>query len=311
MKNQETNTSVRYDHFGGIDVLYLAELPLPIPEPEQVVVRIKAAGINPGEAAIREGLLQKMFPSTFPSGQGSDFAGIVKSVGSGSKFNIGDEVIGFSTNRNSQAAFIAVDESQLTPRPAGVSWEQAGGLYVAGTTAYAGIRALSLQPGDVLVVSAAAGGVGSLAVQLAKNLGAEVYGFASQPNHEWLKQHGVIPVAYGDDNERELLAALKGKQVNAFFDASGKGYVELAVKMGVPKDKINTVIDFEAAGKYGVKTVGSADATSAEVLAELAQMIVDGKLEFPIAGTYPLSQVKQAFEELERKHTHGKIILIP
>ncbi len=311
-ENKNSNLAVRYNHFGGTDVLYLTELPKPTAGPNQVLVKVKAAGTNPGEASIREGFLQKMFPSTFPSGQGSDFAGIVVAVGTGAtKFSTGDEVIGFSIERNSQAEYVVVDESQLILRPEKVTWEQGGSLFVAGTTAYAAVHALLLQPGDVLVVSAAAGGVGSLAVQLAKNIGAEVFGFASESNHEWLTKHGIIPVAYGEDNQKALIAALNGKQVNAFFDASGKGYVELAINMGVPKDRINTIIDFEAAGKYGVKTAGSAQATSTDVLDELAGMIADGKLEMIVAKTYPLAQVKQAYEELEQKHTHGKIVLIP
>ncbi len=293
-------------------MLYIAELPKPEPGLKQVIVKVKAAGINPGEASIREGRLQKMYPSTFPSGEGSDFAGIVESAGNEAQdFKPGDEVIGFSHERSSHAEYVVVDESQVTLKPANVTWEQAGGLFVAGTTAYAAIQALSLKPGDTVVVSAAAGGVGSLAVQLAKDKGAEVFGFAGPGNHEWLKKHGIIPVAYGDDNEKALKAALNGKQPDAFFDALGKGYVELAINMGIPKDRINTVIDFEAAAKYGVKTDGSAKAANAGVLKELAGMINNGKLEMIIAKTYPLAQVKQAFDELEKRHTNGKIVLIP
>ena len=306
------NHAVRYDGFGGIDVLYIAELPIPKPEAKQVLVKVKAAGINPGEASIRKGLLQQMFPSTFPSGQGSDFAGVVETIGSEvTQFNAGDEVIGFSHERSSQADYVLVDESQLTPRPANVTWEQAGGLFVAGTTAYAGIHALDLKPGEVVVISGAAGGVGSLAVQIAKNMGADVFGFAGEANHTWLKKHGIIPVAYGDDNEKALLEALNRKIPDAFFDAAGKGYVDLAVKLGIPNNRINTIIDFEAVGKYKVKSVGSAAAANAAALGELAEMISTGKIEFIIAKTYPLAQVKEAFKDLEQQHTHGKIVLIP
>src|SRR5476649_634862 len=131
-KDSTVNHAVRYDHFGHTDVLYIAELPKPSPKAGQVLVRIKAAGINPGEASIREGLLAKQFPSTFPSGQGTDFAGIVEGVGDDvTNFKVGDEVIGFSNNRNSQAEYVVVKADQLVSKLAKVTWEQAGGLFVA------------------------------------------------------------------------------------------------------------------------------------------------------------------------------------
>jgi NADPH:quinone reductase-like Zn-dependent oxidoreductase len=310
-KDSAVNHAVRYDHFGHTDVLYIAELPKPSPKAGQVLVKIKAAGINPGEASIREGLLNKQFPSTFPSGQGADFAGVVESAGDGvSDFSAGDEVIGFSNDRNSHAEYIAVNANQLVSRPPNVSWEEAGGLFIAGTTAYAAVRAVNLKAGETLIVSSAAGGVGSLVVQMAKKHGVTIIGIASEPNHQWLKDHGVIPVAYGDNNEEAIKTALNGRKADAFIDTSGKGYVELAIKMGIPADRIDTIIDFGAAQKYKVKTDGSAAAATAEVLKELAAMVNDGDLEIPVAKTYPLNQVKEAYQELEKRHTKGKIVLI-
>ncbi len=310
--NASGNQSVRYDQFGSTDVYYLADLPVSSPGAGEVVVRVKAAGINPGETKIRTGALQAMFPSTFPSGQGSDFAGIVEAVGQDvEKLKAGDEVIGFSDNRNSQAQYVTVDQSHLTPKPAGVSWAQGGGLFVAGSTAYAGVKALNLQPGDLLIVAGAAGGVGSLAVQLAKIWGMDVIGLASPPNHDWLRKHGVTPVDYRPDAEKAVRTALAGRQPAALFDCSGHGYVELAISLGLPPDHINTIADFAAVAKYKVKSAGSASASSADVLAELAGLIDTGKLEFPVANTYPLSDVKAAYDELDAGHTHGKIVLIP
>ena len=308
---ENINHVVRYDKFGSIDVLYIAEIPKPTPKAGEVLVKIKTIGINPGEASIREGKLEKIFPSTFPSGQGSDFAGIVEAVGNNvHKFKPGDEVIGFSNNRNSQAEYVSVSSDQLVPRPAKVSWEEAGGLFVAGTTAYAAIQAVALKAGDHLVVSGAAGGVGSIVVQIAKTLGVNVIGLASKTNHQWLKDHGITPVSYGDNDEANIKAALNGHKADAFIDTSGHGYVELAIKLGIPADRIDTIIDFEAAAKYKVKTAGNAAAANAQVLNELAQMISKGEVEIPIAKTYPLNKVKEAYQELERRHTHGKIILV-
>ena len=308
----EINRAVRYDHFGHSDVLNIVELPKPEPGPGEVLVKVKTAGINPGEASIREGRLAKQFPSTFPSGEGTDFAGIVEKVSDNvSQFKSGDEVIGFSDKRNSHAEYVVVPTGQLVKRPANVSWEVAGGLFVVGTTAYASVNAVALKPGETVIVSAAAGGVGSIAVQLAKKQGATVIGLAGERNHQWLKDHGITPVSYNGNVAENLKTALNGQKAAAFIDTAGKGYVEMAINIGIPAERINTIIDFEAAEKYKVKTDGSAAASNAGVLAELAGLINNGELEIPIAKTYPLSQVREAYDELEQQHTHGKIILVP
>ena len=303
--------AVKFDHYGGLEVLEVVDVPRPTPGPGQVLVKVKAAGINPGEISIRKGVFAERWPAKFPSGQGSDFAGVVEQTGPGvAKFAAGDEVIGFTHERASQAEFVVVDAGNLVPRPANVSWEQAGGLFVAGTTAFAAVRAVDLKAGDTVVVSGAAGGVGSIAVQLARNAGAKVIGLAGKRNDQWLTAHGVIPVAYGDGVEDRIRAASGGK-VDAFVDTFGGGYVELALKLGVAPDRIDTIIDFAAAEKYGVKADGSQAAANAEVLGQLAGLIAAGKLEIPIAKVYPLSKVREAYQELEQRHTRGKIVLEP
>ncbi len=303
--------AVRFDKYGGLEVLQVVEVDRPTPGPGKVLVRVKAAGINPGEASIRKGVFAERWPATFPSGQGSDLAGIVEEIGQGvANVAVGDEVIGFTNDRASQAEFVLVDSGHLVPRPSNVSWEQAGALFVAGTTAYAAVRSVALSAGDTVVVSGAAGGVGSIAVQLARNAGAKVIGLAGDANHKWLTDHGVIPVTYGDGVEDRIRAASGGK-VDAFIDTFGGGYVELAVKLGVAPNRIDTIIDFAAAAQYGVKTEGSYEAATADVLAQLAGLLAAGRLEIPIAKVYPLADVRDAYRELEQRHTQGKIVLEP
>jgi len=303
--------AVRYDGYGGIDVLYVADVERPVPGPGQVLVEVKAVAINPGEAYVREGRYHDRWPATFPSGQGSDLAGVVAGVGAGVEgFAVGDEVIGYTDNRSSQAEYALVGSGDLTHKPAGVSWEAAGSLYVAGSTAWAAVRAVSLQPGDTLVVSGAAGGVGSIAVQLAVHAGARVIGLASGAHHDWLRGHGVIPVSYGPGVADRIREA-SGGRVDAFIDTFGDGYVDLALELGVPKERIDTIIDFAAAAKYGVKTDGNAVGGSAATLAELAGLIDKGVLEIPIAKVYPLAEVQEAYRDLEQRHTRGKIVLRP
>jgi NADPH:quinone reductase-like Zn-dependent oxidoreductase len=302
--------AVRFNQYGGTEVLDVVDVPQPVPGPGQVLVRVRAAGINPGEAKIRDGLLHSQFPATFPSGEGSDFAGIVAEAGPGvTGFAAGDEVIGWSDNRASHAEFVVAEAADLARKPAGVSFEVAGALPVVGFTAYAAVRAVNVSSGDTLVVSGAAGGVGSVAAQLGRIAGATVIGLAGPDNHDWLAGHGVIPVSYGDgaaDRIRQV-----AEKIDAFVDTHGDGYVKLALDLGVAPDRIDTIADFEAVGKYGVKAEGNAAGASARVLADLAALVADGKLEIPIAATYPLSDVRDAYDRLAAGHIRGKIVLIP
>jgi len=303
--------AVRFDEYGDIDVLKVVDVPRPVPGPGQVLVKVVAAGINPGEASIRKGLLDTVWPATFPSGEGSDLAGIVEEVGLNvTRFVVGDEVLGFVETRSSHADLAVADADNLVARPGGVPWDVAGSLFVVGTTAYAAVRAVGLVPGDKVVVSGAAGGVGSLAVQLAAHAGATVIGLASEEHHRWLAGHGVIPVVYGDGVAERIREASDGR-IDALIDTFGGGYVEMAIGLGVPPERIDTIIDRAAAQEYGAKTDGSAAAANAGVLAELAELIAEGRLGIPIAKTYPLTEVREAYRDLEQRHTLGKIVLKP
>jgi len=303
--------AVRFDGYGGREVLYVADIEMPSPGPGEVVVEVRAAGINPGEAGIRSGAMHEIFPATFPSGEGSDLAGVVTAVGPDvTEFSVGDEVLGFSFRRSSHATHTTVPVDQLIRRPSEMSWEVAGSLYVVGATAYAAVRAVAPQPGETVAVSAAAGGVGSLAVQLLTLRKARVLGIAGPGNADWLGAHNVIPIAYGDglaDRLRE--AAPDG--IDAFIDLFGPDYVQLAVDLGVSPERIDTIISFQKAGEVGAKTEGSTEASTTEVLAEIADLIVSGAIDFEIAATYPLDRVADAFEQLEKRHTRGKIVLLP
>jgi NADPH:quinone reductase-like Zn-dependent oxidoreductase len=303
--------AIRFDRYGDVDVLYVAEVQRPVPGPGQVLVAVKAAAVNPGEASVRQGVYAQRWPATFPSGQGSDLAGVVAETGPDvTGYAVGDEVIGYTDDRASQAEYVLVAQEHLTARPGAVPWEVAASLYVAGSTAWAAVRAVDLHEGDTVVVSGAAGGVGSITVQLARLAGARVIGLASEPNHEWLAGHGVLPVTYGEGVEERIREA-SGGRVDAFIDTFGGGYVDLALRLGIPVGRIDTIIDFEAAEKYGVKTDGNAVGASAETLAELAALVDKGALEIPIARVYPLAEVRDAYRELERRHTRGKIVLRP
>jgi len=303
--------AVRFDRYGGVDVLEVREAGDPVAGPGQVLVAVKAAGINPGEIAIREGYLHERWPATFPSGEGTDLAGVVGSVGAGvSAFAAGDEVLGWTEERASHAELVVVAADQLTPKPASVPWEVAGSLFVAGLAAYASVQSVAPQVGETVVVSAAAGGVGSVAVQLARRTGARVIGLAGEHNHDWLRRHDILAVTYGE-GQADRIRDVAGGRIDAFIDTFGGGYVDLAIGLGVPAQRINTIADFEAVERLGVRGQGTHAIATAALLAELAGLVADGSLEIPIAATFPLERVRDAYRELEGRHSHGKIVLLP
>jgi NADPH:quinone reductase-like Zn-dependent oxidoreductase len=303
--------AVRFDHYGGPEILYLAEIEMPIAASDEVVVEVRAAAINRGEISIRAGLVDERLPATFPSGEGSDLAGVVTAVGDAvSEFAVGDEVLGFSWRRSSHATHVAVPVSQLIMKPPSLSFEVAGSLYVVGCTAYAAVTAVAPSAGETIAISAAAGGVGTVVVQLLARRGVTVLGIASEVNAQWLTEHGAVPVAYGDGLAERLRAAAPGG-IDGFVDLYGPEYLDLAIELGIAPWRIETIISFARAAELGTRAEGSASASTREVLGEIAGLVANGAIEIPIAATYPLERVADAYAELSARHTRGKIVLIP
>ena len=303
--------AVRFDEYGGVDVLEVREVEDPVAGRGEGLVAVKTAGINPGEIAIREGRLHERWPATFPSGEGTDLAGVVQALGADvSAFAVGEEVLGWTEQRASHAELVVVPSDQLIPKPASLSWEVAGSLFVAGLAAYASVDAVAPRAGETVVVSGAAGGVGSIAVQLARRTGASVIGLAGESNHDWLRRHGIVPVTYGE-GQAERIRDATGGSIDAFIDTFGGGYVDLAIELGVAPQRINTIIDYGAVERLGVHAQGTHAIATAPLLAQIADLAADGSLEIPIARTFPLDEVRDAYRELAERHTHGKIVLLP
>jgi NADPH:quinone reductase-like Zn-dependent oxidoreductase len=311
MSLPQTYRAVRFHQYGGPEVLQVDELPMPEPGAGEVLVQVRAAGINPGELAILGGEMKK---GDLPSGQGSDLAGVIVAVGPGeTSWEVGAEVLGWSWARSSQASHVVVPANQLIPKPAALTWEQAGSLYIVGATAYAAVRAVKVMvmPGETVAVSAAAGGVGNLVVQILRDRGVRVLGIASEGNREWLEDQGAIWVGYGEGLSGRLRTAAGADGIDAFIDLFGPQYLELAVELGIAPERIETIISFAAAARYGTKAEGSTLATSTEILADLAGRVAIGKLDLIVAATYPLEKAPEAYAELAQRHTRGKIVLIP
>jgi NADPH:quinone reductase-like Zn-dependent oxidoreductase len=301
--------AVRFDQYGAADVLKVVEVEDRTPGTGEVRVRVVTAGINPGEIGIREGAMHDRFPATFPSGEGSDFAGVIVEVGERvDGIHPGDPVIGFSDERSAHAESVTIAAERVIPKPHAVPWDAAGALYVAGTTARACLDAVRVRRGDTVVVAGGAGGVGVLATQLAVIAGAAVVATASKENHAYLTSIGAIPVEYGKglaDRIRKIVP----DGVDAFIDTHGDGNVEVAIALGVDRDRINTIADFTARKKYGVKADGMATVAPREAMIELARLIAAGELVVPIEARFPLDQVRAAYERLAKRHGLGKIVL--
>ena len=295
---------VRFSEFGGPEVLEVVETPTPEPDEGEVLVEVFAAGLNPVESAVRRGDHPKRWPVEFPATQGRDLAGIVVATGPGaSRFSRGDEVMGF-VDHGAQATHVVVPEANLMPRPPALSWEVAGSLYTAGTTAWTAVEGLGLGPGDTVVVTAAAGGVGCLAAQFARMRGATVVGSSVETRFDFLRQFGVIPTAYGPGLADRARALAPGP-FTAFLDFLGGQALE-ARALGVPASRVLTVLDWNAVDEHGVVPASAGDVVA---LGRVAALAAARRIRLPIADVFPLDAVGDAYRALDKREAPGKIVL--
>ncbi|MBH0010386.1 NADP-dependent oxidoreductase [Salinibacterium sp. SWN1162] len=299
---------VTYSQLGGPEVLTISEITAPHAGDGEVRVRVKFAGINPFDAKVFSGAATANPQNvTFPSGNGNDFAGVVDEIGDGVEgWTVGDEVLG-GKGFSGQADFVVVPAEKLVRKPAQLSWEQAGGLDIAGRTAWASVDAVALTAADTVLVSAAAGGVGVIAAQLAKLKGATVIGSASASNHDFLRSLGIHPVTYGEGMVERILE-ISPEGLTAALDNNGRETVDAALALGAPADRINTIADYAAVSEYGTSGVGAAGATPQD-LASLAALIAAGTVQVPIDEVFPIEQVSAAYTKLLHGHSRGKIVL--
>lgn len=296
---------VEYTQLGGPEVLTVVDVPEPHPGPGEVRVQVRAAGLNPLDAKLFRGLpTASGKPAQLPSGNGHDFAGVIDELGDDvDEWSLGDEVFAQIGNR-AQADFVIAKAASLTRKPEAMTFDVAGALTVSLRTATASVDSLDLGPDDTVFVSAAAGGVGVLAAQLARRTGATVVGSASTGNHEYLRSLGVIPVEYGPGLE----AALAEHHITAALDNHGRESVDAALAAGAPPSRVNSIADYGAAAKYGTTAVGGSGFRQERVV-EVADLIAAGELQFPIDSVFPLERVTQAYERLIAGHLRGKIVL--
>jgi NADPH:quinone reductase-like Zn-dependent oxidoreductase len=299
--------AIALTEYGGPEVLGIHDLPDPPLGMDVVLIRTRAAGINPVDYKIREGRLRGAFPHHTPLIPGWDVAGVVEAVGPAvTRFAAGDEVLAYARRHHVQygtyAELVPVPEEAVAAKPASVGFSEAAGLPLAGLTALQALRAVGVGGGDEVLVHAAAGGVGHLAVQIARALGASrVIGTASPRNHDFLRSIGAEPIEYGDDLPSRV------QPVDAVLDCVGGQALEQSAKLVRDPARHVTITDPRRVKAQGGKYVFVRP--SGEQLAWLFELVATGRLKVEVAREYPLEQAADAQRELEGGHVRGKLIL--
>ncbi len=298
-----------YNETGGPEVLYVSEVEVTRPGPEQVTVSVEAAGINPYDDKVRSGFIPSR--AEFPRRTGSDLAGTVTAVGSGAVYwdgsavLIGDRVLG--SGSGSVATEALANAQKLARMPAGLDPRVGAGLPVPGLTATAILDAVPVGEGDTVLVGGATGAVGMLVCQLALAQGARVIGTAGSRNFEFLQELGVTPVLYGP-GLAERLAGLG--PVTAIMDCHGREALDAGIALQVPKDRMVAIAAYDALEELGVKSAGYEVRTS-ENLELISTRVASGELVLPVVMEFPLDEVREAFEALRGPHAPGKIVVLP
>lgn len=301
--------AAQYDRNGGPEVLRLVDVADAQPAAGTVIIRVRAAGLNPFDAKVRTGFIASDAP--FPRRVASDVAGTVIAVGDasiywdGTAVQVGDEVFGSAAG--SAAEHATAQAKNLVRRTHVLAPEIAGSLNVAGLTAVSVLATLPVGPDDTVLVGGASGAVGFVAAQLAIAAGATVIGTASERNHEMLRSAGVMPLTYGDGLAERMGAA---GEITAVFDCHGREALDAGIRLGVPADRMVAIAAYDAIDELGVRNA-EREARTPENLSMLAEEIVAGRLVFPVAQAFALDDIALAFAALETARAPGKIVITP
>lgn len=293
-----------FDRHGPPEVLRLVATPAPEPAPHQIRVRVVTAGVQPFDTLIRAGATG--MSTALPAGIGNEFAGVVDCVGETvTHLRPGDEVIGWA-HMTAHAEYVVTGTEAVVAKPSGLPWTEAGAIGASGQTALSALRELDIGPGQTLLVTGAAGGAGSMLVQLARLRGARVIGTASPRRHEHLRSLGAIPVAYGDGwTSRALAAAPDG--IDAALDAVGGPTLQALTGLVADHSRIGTLVDHRQAASLGVRGIRAQRST--QQLQLLADLAGQGRLRVTVRALYPFEQIIEAHCDIESGHGHGKVVL--
>ncbi len=298
--------AIAFARYGEPEVLQPFEFEEPEPGAGQVRVKVRTAGVQPFDCGFRAGKFSQWMRVPLPSRLGNEFAGVVDAVGPGvTALTVGDPVLGWLPML-SYADTLVVPVDQLAPKPGSMSWEEAGVFSASGQTAHTSIEDLRVKAGETLLIHAAAGGVGSVAVQIAVALGATVIGTASEHNHEYLRSLGAVPVSYGPGLE-DRVRSLTPQGVDAALDCVGGDALEVSVRLVADRNRIGTVADQMNAGRLGVQSIGTR--RSLDRLHSLLGLYETGRLRVSIWKAFSLTEAAKAHHEVETGHVRGKVVL--
>ncbi|MFI7091187.1 NADP-dependent oxidoreductase [Streptomyces lydicus] len=296
--------------YGDPDVLEYGDQPDPKVGPDSVLIRVKAAGVNPVDWKVLAGYLDPMVDAHFPLIPGWDVAGVIEALGADvPEYEVGDEVIGYvrkdEIQHGTYAELVAAPVRTLARKPAALDWQQAAGLPLAGLTAYQASRRVGAAAGETALVHAAAGGVGSLAVQILVAQGVRVIGTASERNHDFLRSLGAEPVTYGE-GLADRVRALAPEGVDVALDFVGGGVVDLSQELLKDRGRVASIADGEVTQKGGHLVWVRPDSAGLTALGALADA---GKLTVHVDAVFPLSEAAEALRRSQEGRTRGKIVL--
>jgi NADPH:quinone reductase-like Zn-dependent oxidoreductase len=312
LAHSETMKAIVVHQYGGPEVLKYEDVARPEPNANEVLIRVKAASINPVDVAIRKGYLKEFTGNKLPLILGMDAAGEIEKVGAKiDKFKVGDPVIAFFTlaGEGGYAQFVAATENEIARKPSAISFEQAAALPAAGSTAWkALVETGDLKAGQTVLIHGGSGGVGHFAIQIAKALGAKVIATASSANQDFLKQMGAdVAVDYTKQKFEDV-----AKDVDLVLDSVGQDTLRRSygvVKKGGMVVSIVDDIDANELAAHGIRGTTIRTEPNAKRLDELARLIDAKKITPIVSQVLPLSEVAKAHQQIATRHTRGKIVL--
>lgn len=299
--------AITYDAYGA--PLQVTEQPTPKVGPGSILIRVKAAGVNPVDWKVMGGYLDSFMDIEFPAIPGWDAAGVVEAVGIDTpEFSVGDEVITYGRKNwvhgGSFAELMAVPADIAATKPTNMSWEEAAGLPLVGLTSYQTLKRMNLAQGETLLIHGGAGGVGAAGIQIAVSMGARVIATASKPNHDYLRSLGAEPVEYGDQLVGQVRSlAPEGVDLVADFVGGVLEQTLAVLRKGGRHASIDDGSVLDHGGPWLWARPSGAD------LQALADMVNDGTLSIRVGHTFPLEEAAQAFELSQGGHPQGKIVL--
>ena len=296
--------AVQFKEYGTSDVLEVVQIEAPHAGPGEVRVAVRAAGVNAMDWKIRSGQLQEMMPVPLPSGSGFDACGVVDEVGEGvAGVSIGDVVFGTGSGTYAERAVL----TDWAAKPDEVSFAEAAGYPIAVATAQRILDLVGVEAGTTVLISGAAGGVGSAAVQFARALNATVIGTASLANHEYLRSLGATPTTYGEGLV-ERVRALAPEGVDAALDIAGSGVIAELVEIVGDPSQVVSIADFTA-GDHGAQVSGGGGDRRA-ALTEAARLVKAGQLSIPVAETVGLDDAAAAQDSSQAGHVQGRRVIV-